>query len=195
MSKTAVVASWLFLVPATIFSSFFILGQISKTKEIRVAASQAVRILTQTPPYEIFSALPTQIGGLSSSIIKGDARTFILQNALEESPLFPYTQLLVDTADKYNLDFRLMPAIAVVESGAGRAMVSDSHNAWGFENGATKFSSWEEAIEKVAQTLKGGYIDQGLVTPELMMPKYAPPSVAKGGPWARKVNLLFEQME
>jgi hypothetical protein len=195
MSKLGVVASWLFLVPATIFASIFILGQVSKTKEIRVAASQTIKVLAQTPPYEIFSAIPTQFGGLSSSIVKGDARTFILQNALAGSPLFSYSQLLVETADKYNLDFRLMPAIAIVESGGGRAMIYGSHNAWGFENGATKFSSWEEAIEKVAQTLKSAYIDQGLVTPEQMMPKYAPPSVAKGGPWAKKVNLLFEQMK
>jgi len=195
MSKILMVASWLVLVPATIVSSFFVIGQISKTKEIKVAASQAIRILGQTPPYEIFTALPNQVSGLSSSIIKGDARTFILQNTLFGSPLYPYSQLLVDTADKYGLDFRLIPAIAIVESGAGRVMVPNSYNAWGFENGATKFSSWEDAIEKVAQTLKTGYIDQGLVTPEQIMPKYAPPSVLKGGPWAKKVNFLLEQME
>jgi len=195
MSKFWVVASWFILVPATIISSFFVINQISKTKEMKVAASQAVSILSQSTPYEIFSALPTQIGGLSSSIIKGDARAFILQNALAGTPLYPYAQLLVDTADKYGLDFRLIPAIAIVESSGGRVMVPNSYNAWGFENGATKFASWEDAIEKVAKTLKTGYIDQGLVTPEQIMPKYAPPSVLKGGPWAKKVNFLFEQME
>lgn len=195
MPKLLVAASWFLLVPVTILSSFFILGQISKTKEIKVAAIQAVKVLAQTPPYEIFAALPNQVGGLSSSIIKGDARTFILQNTLAGSPLLPYAQLLVDTADKYGLDFRLIPAIAIVESGAGRAMIEGSYNAWGFENGMTKFASWEDAIEKVAKTLKEGYIDQGLTTPDLIMPKYAPPSVEKGGPWAKKVNFLFQQME
>ena len=74
-------------------------------------------------------------------------------------------------------------------------MPAGSYNCWGFENGATKFSSYEHALERVFKTLKEGYIDQGLTTPEEIMPKYAPPSVAKGGPWAKCVAKFIREME
>lgn len=195
MPKFAIVALWLFLTPTTIFSSLFLLNKVKETKAINVAGISVVQTLSEGPPYQSFAALPTQLGGLASSVISGDARTFILQNFLAESPLQPYSGLMVSKADEYGLDFRLIPAIAMVESGAGRVMPKDSYNAWGFENGATKFTSWEYAIDKVAQTLKTDYLDKGLTTPEEIMPKYAPPSVLIGGPWAKKVNFLFEQMD
>lgn len=195
MPKFAIVGLWLLLTPTTIFSSLFLLNKIKETKAINIAGISVVQTLTEGPPYQSFAALPAQLGGLASSVISGDARTFILQNFLAESPLQPYSELMVLKAEEYGLDFRLIPAIAMVESGAGRVMPKNSFNAWGFENGATRFTSWEHAIGKVAQTLKTEYIDKGLVTPEEIMPKYAPPSVLKGGPWAKKVNFLFEEMD
>lgn len=194
MPKLAVVALWLLLTPLTIFSSLFFLQRTHETKALKIAGISVVQTLSEGPSYQSFAALPQQIGGLTESIIAGDARPFILNNFLEGSPLKPYTQHLIAKSDEYGLDFRLIPAIAMVESGAGRVIPVGSYNAWGFENGATRFTSWEHAIERVAQTLKSDYIDQGLVTPDEIMPKYAPPSVLKGGPWAKKVNLLFGQM-
>lgn len=169
----------------------------SRTKNLGQGLVSSAQIITQSPPNKLFTALPAQIGGLTNSVLLGDARPLILKNFLElnRSPLAPYHQLLVATADKYGLDFRLIPSIAMVESTGGKVMPARSHNAWGFANGATKFNSWEEAIEKVAQTLRVDYIDQGLSTPELIMPKYAPPSVAKGGPWAKGVTFFFEELE
>lgn len=195
MPRFATVVLWLLLTPTTLFSSLFLLNKIKETKAINVAGISVVQTLSEGPPYQSFAALPAQLGGLASSVISGDARTFILQNFLSGSPLQPYSELIVSKADEYNLDFRLIPAIAMVESGAGRVMPRDSYNAWGFENGATRFTSWEYAIDRVAQTLKTEYLDKGLTTPEEIMPKYAPPSVLKGGPWAKKVNLLFDQMD
>lgn len=194
-TKAALIAFWF-------TTTFFVLGTSVgllhfRTKYLVESLVSSTQIISQSSPYELFAALPEQIGGLANSVATGDARSLILKNflTLNKSPLANYSDLLVETADKYSLDFRLIPAIAMVESTGGRVIPAGSHNAWGFANGATRFGSWEEAIEKVAKTLKEDYINKGLATPELIMPKYAPPSVAKGGPWAKGVNFFFEKLE
>lgn len=195
MTKAALVFFWF-------ITTFFVLGTSIgvlnlRTKNLTEGLVSSIQFISQSSPYGLFSALPTQIGELANSVATGDARPLILKNFFElnKSPLTAYSELLVATADKYNLDFRLIPAIAMIESTGGKIMPTGSFNAWGFANGATRFDSWETAIEKVGKTLKENYIDQGLVTPELIMPKYAPPSVAKGGPWARGVNFFFEKLQ
>src|SRR5688572_4674582 len=62
-----------------------------------------------------------------------DARPHIVANFLERhgSPLKPYDhfgQYLVDIADKYELDFRLMPAIAMQESNLCKKIPEGSYN-------------------------------------------------------------------
>lgn|GEM_PF-309926 len=123
-----------------------------------------------------------------------DNRPFIVERFLNGTPLEPYSEQIVEISDKYQLDYRLIPAIAMKESSAGNAAPSQSYNAWGFENGRTKFSSWEEAIETVGKTIKTKYADKGLITPEQMMPIYAPPQILTGGKWARDINHFFSQM-
>lgn len=195
MLRVGLVFFWLFGAFFALLASGSLLY--FRTKNLSQGLVSSAQIIAQSPPNKLFAALPTQIGGLTNSVLIGDARPLILKNFLEanRSPLAPHYQLLVATADKYGLDFRLIPSIAMVESTGGKVMPTRSHNAWGFANGETKFNSWEEAIENVAQTLKTDYVDQGLATPELIMPKYAPPSVAKGGPWAKGVQFFFDELE
>lgn len=125
----------------------------------------------------------------------GDPRPLIVENFLKGTPLAPYSEYMVEVADKYGLDYRLIPAISMKESGGGAAIDLASHNAWGFENGKTYFPSWEYAIDRVGVTLKNGYISKGLTTPEQIMAKYAPPQLATGGKWAKDINLFYSQME
>jgi len=47
----------------------------------------------------------------------------------------------------------------------------------------------------VTKGIKTGYIDQGLETPEQIMYKYAPPSVEKGGPWAKCVKKYMQEID
>lgn len=65
----------------------------------------------------------------------------------------PYAELMVETADAHGLDWRLMPAIAVWESSAGR--LACGGNAWGLGSCAPgyRFETWEEGIAAVARTL------------------------------------------
>lgn len=124
-----------------------------------------------------------------------DIRPYIVANFLKKTPLEPHAQLMVEVADKYEIDYRLIPAIAMKESGGGRTARAESYNAWGFENGQTNFSCWESAIEKVAKTIKERYIAKGLVTPEQIMAIYAPPQLLTGGKWAKDINFFFSQMD
>lgn len=201
MKRALTVGLWFIITPLTLFASFYLAQQITKTRNFSVAVKSSLNyIASQENPYKMFAALPGQIGGVVQAIEANDARVFIVENFFEiyNSPLVPYSRLLVDTADKYGLDFRLLPAIAMKESGGGKAMPDNSHNAWGWaihETYTKKFVSWEEGVETVAKSLRQDYLDQGLVTPEQIMTKYTPASISKGGPWARDIRDYLAQME
>ncbi|MBI4999188.1 glucosaminidase domain-containing protein [Candidatus Gottesmanbacteria bacterium] len=107
------------------------------------------------------------------------------------SLLLPYSQLFVNEADEYGLDWRLVPAITGVESTFGKQIPFNSYNAYGWVNGAYYFKSWEDSIEIVSKTLKENYIDRGADTVEKIAPIYAPPSKT----WAWKVAYFMEKLE
>ena len=95
-------------------------------------------------------------------------------------------------ADKYEIDYRLVPAIAMQESNLCKVIPHNSYNCWGwgiYGNTVTRFSSYEESIETVSRGLKKYYVDQGLKTPDQIMKKYNPSS---NGSWAFGVNFFFK---
>lgn len=107
------------------------------------------------------------------------------------SPLSRYAENFVETADEYQLDWKLIPAISGVESTFGKAIPIGSYNAYGWANGEYYFQSWEEGIGIVAKTLRENYYDRGADTVEKIAPIYAPPSQT----WAWKVKYLMEKLE
>lgn len=71
-------------------------------------------------------------------------------------PLAGYGQVFVDVADKYNLDYRLLPAIAMRESTGGKnPCPNDKDNVFGWHSCKTTFDSYESAIDKVGAHLSG----------------------------------------
>jgi len=183
--------------PLTLSVSLFGLWQINHTKQLnQLLVSQTGKVLGARTPLELYSALPSAISSISQAITTGDARPVIIRQYLEKnnSPMAPYANALFQASEKYELDYRLITAIAQCESNLCKKSPVGSYNCWGFENGDTRFYSWEHAFERVAKTLKEDYIDEGLVTPDEIMPKYAPPSVEKGGPWAKCVNQFLEEL-
>lgn len=144
-----------------------------------------------------YAALPKEIGKIEGVFATADARPLLIRNYLAKyhSPLLPYAGLIFELSQKYQIDFRLPLAIAQCESNICKKIPPDSYNCWGFENGATKFASWEHALERVFKTLKEGYVDQGLTTPREIMPKYAPPAVENGGSWALCVEQFLKELE
>jgi len=177
--------------PLTIGASLFTLNQINKNNQ---------PVYAQAAPQtngQLYAALPDNTGEVLGVISTEDARPVIIEKYLKahNSPLYPYASQLFEAAQRYNVDYRLIVAIAQCESNLCKKSPPGSYNCWGFENGETKFLSWEQAFNQVAKTLKERYIDLGLITPEEIMPKYAPPSVEKGGPWAKCVNQFIEELE
>lgn len=147
-------------------------------------------------PY-IFSSLPEHTGSIDASIIAGDARVLILEKFLNQyrSPLAEYSTTLVEAADTHDLDFRLLPAIAMQESGGCKVIPHESNNCWGWgihERGTLRFSSMELAINTVAEGLQENYLQAGLQTPEEIMSKYTPSSP---GTWAFAVRHFMAEME
>ncbi len=111
------------------------------------------------------------------------------------SVLYDKADYFVQTADKYEFDYRLLPAIAMQESGLCKYIPVNSHNCWGwgiYDGKVTRFDSYEDAIETISKGIKTYYIDKGLTTPEQIMRKYTPPS---NGSWAYGVNTFLNIIE
>lgn len=122
-----------------------------------------------------------------------DQRVRNLRNYLRynNSPLEDYSSDFVRLADKYNIDWRLVPAITGVESTFGKFIPQGSYNAYGWANGNYYFTSWPESIEIVTKTLRENYFNRGADTVEEIAPIYAPPSQT----WASKVRFFIGSIE
>lgn len=141
-----------------------------------------------------------QVKGDSTLAETQDARATILANFLKRynSPMKPYDyfgQKLVEIADTYGIDFRLLPAIAMQESNLCKKIPEGSYNCLGFgihERGTLKFDSYEANFDRAGRELKKYYIDRGLTTPEQIMAKYTPSSK---GSWANSVMQWMTEMK
>lgn len=85
-----------------------------------------------------------------------DSRVLALERVFTKhnSPLAPFAKNYVETADKYELDWRLLPAIAGLESSFGNAQLKGSYNSYGWGGGRIYFNSVEDGIETVMYGLK-----------------------------------------
>jgi hypothetical protein len=132
---------------------------------------------------------------------KVDKRLVVLQNYLSQfnSPLKEHAQDFLDAADNFGVDWRLIPAIAGVESTFGKAIPGGhdpqytSYNGWGwgvYGNHLISFKNWREAIFAVTKGVKEGYINQGLTDPLAMNKKYASSPV-----WGEHVTYFLSDMD
>jgi hypothetical protein len=133
----------------------------------------------------------------------GDARVILVQNFLErhKSPILDedpeFATFLVQLADTNNMDFRLLPAIAMQESNLCKVIPQDSHNCLGLgvhARGTWGFESYRENFTAAASILKKNYIDIGLTTTEEIERKYNPTSHNRDGSWASSVNQWMAEM-
>jgi len=132
-------------------------------------------------PAEVFMS-KEQLDKLNEDKLKAQKIEIFFRVNRNNAPLANYADKFVEVANKYELDYRLLPAIATVESGGGKNNFR-SYNAWGWGN--KSFSSFEEGIEIVGKGLKTGYIDRGSDTVDEIAPIYCPPNYKN---WARSVN-------
>jgi hypothetical protein len=140
---------------------------------------------------------------LGATVQAGDARELLLYNFLaqNESPLAKYADYLVDRANAYNIDYRLVASIAMCESTGGKRIPSkDSFNAWGIsvETGQTSgknFNSWTHAIDWVSKYMAEKYYNRGITDLIDIGAIYAPPSVANGNSWATCVQYFMDEIQ
>ncbi len=130
-------------------------------------------------------------------IATSDARVANLKRFFRKynSPLYDHANYIVEVADANSLDYRLLPAIAMQESGLCRRIPPNSHNCWGwgiYGGKITRFGSYPEAIETISKGLKKNYIDRGMTTASQIMEVYTPSS---NGSWANGVNSFLKLLE
>ena len=160
-------------------------------KEIRIAI-----ILDELEEIE-FDDTDTKYAEFFNDVTIKDKRVAVLKAFLRQhdSPLYDQADFIVKVSDQYELDYRLLPAIAMQESTACKAIPVNSYNCWGwgiYGTTVTRFASYQEGIDTVAKGLKTNYIDRGLKTPEEIMRKYTPSS---NGSWALGVNTFVDVLE
>jgi hypothetical protein len=133
---------------------------------------------------------------LSASIEAGDSRVLLIESFLSKhkSPMAPFSDVIVAEADRFNIDFRLVPAIAMCESNAGKRMPKkDEFNAFGIavytgQLHGKAFDSWPHSISWVSQYIKEKYYDRGFTDLHDIGAIWAPPSVANGYSWTKCVQ-------
>lgn len=149
-------------------------------------------------PIDIYQSSGETLVKMSSDLGTADARPVIVDNFLAKnhSPMEGMGSAFVFEADRYGIDWKLLPAIAFQESSLGKTIPKGSYNPFGWavytgnKKGA-RFTSWQDAIEKVAAGIKERYISKGLTTPEAIMTRYTPGS---DGSWAYAIHFAMDEM-
>lgn len=144
-----------------------------------------------------YQALPENSNSSIVEVETDDARAEALEDlfAQYESPLKGHGQKIVEEADKHNIDYRLLPSIAMQESTLCKKIIKDSHNCWGFGiygKKVTKFESYDKAIETVTATLAKKYVQIGLAEPHEIAQKYTP---SDDGKWVNAVNMMMDYIK
>lgn len=93
-------------------------------------------------------------------VVSVDQRLETLERFLKEkdSPLAPYSDHFIEIADKYGLDWTLMPAISGIESNFGKKMPEGSNNPFGLGGRSLMtFQNLYDAIEYEGKLLSKDY--------------------------------------
>jgi hypothetical protein len=98
-------------------------------------------------------ALPLAVTRADHQVPKNDPRINSLTRFFRasECPIEHLAAVFVREADAHHLDWRLLPGLAFVESGGGKAY--RGNNVFGWNNGNSSFPSISEGIHHVATRL------------------------------------------
>lgn len=125
---------------------------------------------------------------------KLDREAQILQKYLgkHNSPMQDHAQDFIDAANKYDLDWKMLPAIAGVESTFGKH-IPGGYNAYGwgvYGTQAIYFNSWTDGIFTVARGLRENYLNKGLKDPFAINKVYA-----ESTHWGSRVTFFMNDLE
>ncbi len=191
MKSISLLLVFIFLTPVALAVSVFSLVMVSSH-----AGVSEKQVLATHIGANIFAALPDEPPSIETIVGSKDARAVLVRNYLEryDSPLAAHAEYIIKMADEYEIDFRLITAIAQQESNLCKIIPEGTFNCWGWgihSQGTLGFTSYEEGIRTVTRGLKKDYINEGLIAPEQIMQKYTPLS---NGSWAFGVRLFMEEM-
>lgn len=121
-----------------------------------------------------------------------EIRKKTIQTVLERrnSPMKDDAEAFMQVCEQYELNCYLLPAIAGVESSFGNALISGSHNPFGWGGGKIYFDSWSDGINTVGKSLRQKYIDRGAITLEGVGKIYAASPT-----WSAKVRKMMNEFE
>ena len=175
LSISSIIFIWLLVCIFLLFGVLAIFSKISSTKSLNVLLVSTSKNIFNSP--EELALAPREV---LAAVRAEDARPVLVERFLREngSPMKGMGEVFIQASEKYNLDWRLLPAIAFQESSVGKKTPFGSYNAfgWGVIDGTgkgTNFQSWENAIFSVAKGLRENYLNKGLATPEEINPFYA----------------------
>lgn len=103
-----------------------------------------------------YAALPGNLDSVSDSVGSQDSRVEKVCTFLADvnSPLTQYCGFIVSEADTYNIDYRLLGAIAMQETTACEKEIPGTYNCWGYGiygKNVTGFNSYEDAIDTITR--------------------------------------------
>lgn len=191
--------------------SNYVNSQTDKRKELVAYNSE-----NATDYLDGFSAsyiLGAQNSGAQASqrqrIVTTDRRVIAMRDFLRDynSPMYPYSEQFIISADEHNLDWRLVAAISGVESAFGNLIpyhpaIGTSYNAWGWSAAThpqtgerwSYFENWNQGIDTITYGLATGY-GTGNLDPYLIVDTYCPPCGATPGkPWASAVTGYMNEL-
>lgn len=191
MRSLLVLSSFFLGTPLLIITSLIFLTFLSYEKK-----SQG-KVLGESTQGIAYAALPPADNTIENTIKSEDSKTEIVRQFLARynSPLEPYAPDIVAAANRYDMDWRLLPAIAMQESTLCKKIIADSHNCWGwgiYGKKVTKFSNYPEAIETITKTLSTKYRDKGLITAFEIAKLYNPSNTNN---WAENVTFVMNQLK
>lgn len=134
----------------------------------------------------------TQTSQIEVKKIDRQAKILAQYLAKFDSPLQNHAQDFIDAANTYQLDWKLLPAIAGVESTFGK-QIPGGFNAWGwgvYGTQAVYFSSWRDGIFTIAKGLRENYFNKGLTDPFSINRAYAASPF-----WGGKVAYFMQDLE
>jgi hypothetical protein len=196
--KLLLVGFWFPMVILLLINNFVLLNRTTSNRHMLTENELSASVLAD-------NTLPLNTTGtgkvLASSIEGADGRVELLKNFMQNTPMGSYAESIVREADRLNIDYRIVPAIAMCESNLGKHIPSsDSYNAWGIAvytgtNSGAKFKNWDEAITWVSEYIHTKYIQNNLIDIKDIGAIYAPPSVENGHSWAKCVEGFMRSIE
>ncbi len=125
-------------------------------RQLLIAASGVSAVLLSTWALETMISKPkVDMAGVFNSHPRTDPRTIRLKRFLTKlhCPVANLAEDFVRAADDNHLDWRLLPSIAIIESGGGKAYIREKNNIFGWGGGEIAFTSVRAGLNSVAYEL------------------------------------------